>query len=357
MKDFSKPSVVSVENTTDDAPKSAREEMMALSKNVRSEFTAEDVDDVASSDELNDLRNRLIRRASAFVLMIGVIMAWGLVGGLFEAAFFANVENGHVIATIIRIVVFLILGCIWAMTMLPIVGAFADFESAYKRKFVLSAFCEIFDDVSYRPLYGIPEDDFRNLGMIKMGNSYSSDDYIRATYKGVDFEYADVRVSYDHKDDGDMRTEKLFWGSWMTFEFNKDFVRNVQVVEKGFNNAKHNRFIGKSEDLYEKIDTEDVDFNSKFGVFAQSEHDAFYILTPHMMETIKSVAESTSGKMIFCFVDNKLHVGICTGKDSFGPDFSGKLNADQIRDGVFRDIKPVTTLVDELCLDRKLFKA
>ena len=39
----------------------------------------------------------------------------------------------------------------------------------------------------------------------------------------------------------------------------------------------------------EKVKMEDVDFNRMFKIYAENELDAFYILTPNMMEKIKKL--------------------------------------------------------------------
>lgn len=37
------------------------------------------------------------------------------------------------------------------------------------------------------------------------------------------------------------------------------------------------------------IETEDVEINNSFNIYAQTEHEAFYILTPSFMEKLKKI--------------------------------------------------------------------
>ena len=101
---------------------------------------------------------------------------------------------------------------------------------------------------------------------------------------------------------------------------------------------------------------EDVSFNKDFTVFAQNEHDAFYILTPSMMDRIRRVCNGIEGKLIFCFIDDTLHIGIHTNKDSFEPSMMKNIDPEVEKEKIRNDINLITTFVNELSLDTKLFK-
>ena len=101
---------------------------------------------------------------------------------------------------------------------------------------------------------------------------------------------------------------------------------------------------------------EDEDFNNRFRIYAQNEHDVFYILTPALMEKIKKVTDSVTGQILFCFVDNKLHIGIANNKDSFEHSIFVKIDKKQIIEEISKDIKLITDFIDELNLDNNLFR-
>ena len=101
---------------------------------------------------------------------------------------------------------------------------------------------------------------------------------------------------------------------------------------------------------------EDQDFNNKFKIYAQNEHDAFYILTPSLMEKLKKVTGNVRGKLLFCFIDNRLHIGLQNNKDSFEHSIYTKINEEKVINEISQDIKLITNFVDELSLDNSLFR-
>lgn len=233
------------------------------------------------------------------------------------------------------------------------------FTLAFKDTFVLKSLKSVFNDLIYEPEKGLDESIIINTGMMYMGDRYSSNDYISGKYKGIGVVQADVHIEekYESTDsDGHSTTTwvTIFRGRWMIFDFNKNFRSNVQVSQKGFGNSKISNWGSKIK--YNNVVMEDQVFNNDFRVYAQDEHDAFYILTPSLMEKIKTLSDNTSGKLLLCFIDNKLHVGIQNNKDSFEHSVFQKINEGEIIQEISKDIKLITDFVDELDLDNDLFR-
>ena len=122
-------------------------------------------------------------------------------------------------------------------------------------------------------------------------------------------------------------------------------------MERGLINVK-----GYKELKYEKIMMEDQMFNKQFRTYAQNAHDAFYILTPSLMEKIKNLTNTIDGKILLCFIDNKLHVGIQNNKDSFEHSIFTEINENKVIETISKDIKLITTFIDDLDLDNNLFR-
>ena len=101
---------------------------------------------------------------------------------------------------------------------------------------------------------------------------------------------------------------------------------------------------------------EDLEFNKNFCVYAQSEHEAFYILTPHFMEKLKEVTNKLNCGVMFCFVDNRLHIAIDNNEDSFECNVFKVINEQEIEADIIKDIKVITDFVNELSLDNDLFR-
>ena len=188
-----------------------------------------------------------------------------------------------------------------------------------------------------------------------MGDKYSSNDYFEAEYKNVKVKQADVHIKEEHKttdSDGNQTTEwtTIFRGNWMIFNFNKNFTANIQVCR----NSTISNW-GETQ-KYQKIKMEDEHFNKMFTVYAQDMHDAFYILTPSLMEKIKKLSNDIDGEILLCFINNELHVGLYNNEDSFEHSVYKKINEEKINDKISRDIKVITNFVDQLNLDNNLFR-
>lgn len=233
------------------------------------------------------------------------------------------------------------------------------FTLAFKEAFVLKSLKSVFTDLVYEPEKGLDKSIIRNTEMMYMGDRYTSNDYISGKYKNINVIQADVHIEEEHEttdSNGNTTTTwiTIFKGRWMIFDFNKCFKANIQVSQKGFGNSKLNNWGSKIK--YKKIMMEDQAFNNIFRTYAQDEHDAFYILTPSLMEKIKKITDNISGKLLFCFIDNKLHIGIQNNKDSFEHSIFTKINEENVTKDISQDIKLITNFVDELSLDNNLFR-
>lgn len=245
------------------------------------------------------------------------------------------------------------------ITSLLLANDYANYKTDFKKEYVLKSLQNIFTDLKYDPNHGLDRFIIADTNMMDMGDIYHSNDYIEGKYKNINFKQSDVHIEEEVQEtdaSGNTVTEEytLFLGRWMIFDFNKPFKANIEVCQKGFANARVNRWgdVG----IYHKIVLEDEAFNKKFKVYAQNEHEAFYILTPALMGKIMAVTEKTAGSIIFCFVDNKLHIGINNYKDSFEPSIWHKIDEEKILNSISKDIDIITRFVDELSLDNDLFK-
>ena len=75
------------------------------------------------------------------------------------------------------------------------------------------------------------------------------------------------------------------------------------------------------------------------------------------MSKIEKLDELNKGKLLLCFIDNRLHIGINDNKDSFEPDsVFKKIDEEKINTRILQDIEVITQFIDELNLDNDLFK-
>lgn len=231
------------------------------------------------------------------------------------------------------------------------------YENAYKSYFVEHNLRQVFTDLTYSSEAGISSTLLAHTGMIKTGDRYFSNDFATGKYKNVTFSQADVHIEEEHRDsDGDSTYTTIFKGRFMIFDFPKQFNFKLELVGKKFRAYRvpgENATTGRK---MQKISTESNEFNRNFRIFGEDGFEAYYILDPAFMVKIQDIALKHKKKVIFCFIENHLFIGLDDGKDAFEsprpykPIDEAKENAK-----IVAEIRTITEFVDQLSLDRKLF--
>ena len=226
----------------------------------------------------------------------------------------------------------------------------------FKRELVETVLKRTFDNLCFEPKKGISRGVIAGTGMMRMGNRFYSNDYISGRYKNTAFEQSDVCIQNVTSDGKNTHTTTYFKGRWMIFDFNKNFAADLLVRESGFyyTKRKGGLFVSEEERM-KRLKLEDEQFNREFDVFAQNEHEAYYMLTPHIMEAIRELNAKVSGKLILCFVNSKLHVGVHNKKDAFEALIFKRIDESMFLN-IEKDIKVITSFIDELNLDRNIYK-
>lgn len=217
---------------------------------------------------------------------------------------------------------------------------------------VRSVINSVFDGVFYDPFGRLSDNVIENteLGFSSF-NEISGSDYVSGVYNGLNVEMSDVklvRVTRTHTKNGTQETRTtVFEGPWMICDFGKELSADLLLVEReGF---------GKK---FAKggIKTESEEFNKNFRIESDNEHDAFYILTPHMMEYILQMDEKGAGRTHMRFMrGGKVHIAINSGRNSF--ELSGT-NVDLafLKSKFESELRYITDIIDELRLQDTMYK-
>ena len=217
---------------------------------------------------------------------------------------------------------------------------------------VRSVINTVFDNVFYDPFGRLSDAVIKNteLGFSSF-NEISGSDYISGTYNGIGIEMSDVKlvqVTRVHTKNGVQETRTtVFEGPWMICDFGKELSADLLLVERDI--------IGKKF-LKSGIKTESEEFNKNFRIESDNEHDAFYILTPHMMEYILQMDEKGMGKTHMRFMrGGKVHIAISSGRNSFEMD---GMNVDLafLKSKFEGELRYITDIIDELRLQDTMYK-
>lgn len=230
----------------------------------------------------------------------------------------------------------------------------AAYKSAYKAYFVASTLARYFENLSYSHDSGMPEHILAATNMISTKDRYTSNDLTIGTYKGNRFVQADIKIEEEHEDsDGGSTYTTVFKGRWMVFEFPKQF--NFHLLVRGHHCGRIVS-LKRTSRKFEKIETESITFNKMFKIYAEDGFETFYLLQPDFIQDLEDLGTEVKGRLILCFADNKLHIGINNGSDSFEPPRPSK-PIDEAAEfaKVEKEIKLITDFVDRLELSPKLF--
>ncbi|MDY4115517.1 MAG: DUF3137 domain-containing protein, partial [Blautia sp.] len=142
-------------------------------------------------------------------------------------------------------------------------------------------------------------------------------------------------------------SQTCFKGQWLTCDFGKELSGQVYISEW----TKKDRRSMKSN-----VTMDNEQFSKRFCVRANNPQEAYYILTPNMMEYIISMADKSGGIVYISFLRNgKMHVAVKSGRDFFE---LGKSNAnvEQLHQKFLDELRWFTDIVDTLRVEDTIYK-
>lgn len=230
-------------------------------------------------------------------------------------------------------------------------------KSEYKNTFMKSllpiAVKNILTDVQVDVNNGIPSYVIQETHSMSTGDRYDSSNFVSGKYKDIKVMMSDVHIQDEHEDsEGHTSYVTIFLGQWMIFDFNKNFKSNVQIWEKKVFGGISRRW----KSSLKKVELEDIEFNKKFKVLSENELDAFYIITPKLMERVKAVEAAINGTIMLVFYNNQLHVAVYNNKTTFNVNIHKTINFEEFARESLKDLDAIIKFVDILELDNDLFK-
>jgi len=185
------------------------------------------------------------------------------------------------------------------------------FNSQFKNKYVLATIqgTGLFQNLSYQPEGGLTHDEVRNSAVVACGDKrrFESEDMLSGSYQGFRFRYCDVVTACVKGAGKNRRETTLFHGQvihFASFDEIKESAGYLQIFERKFASD----IVGWTAE--HEIQTENEAFNQRFRVFAADEHNAFYILTPRMLEQITQFANQVDAQIAISFCGSSMFVAI-----------------------------------------------
>lgn len=217
-----------------------------------------------------------------------------------------------------------------------------QFQYVYKEMFAKSILQELFGDVTCDWNIGYSELAVDKIGLVQKGNRFSSEDYIRGQYDGVPFEQSDVVIKQVVRSGKHTRTYTYFEGRMFSFDLPRNDIGSVVIFSKSFlyqGNCNRMR--------HEKIDMESQEFNKNFKVKSINPHDAFYVLTPQIMECIEQLYRKY-GNVAMRFIGGKLHVAINIKGNAFNGNYRKPIVYVEEKNKIMQDSNVIIDIVKTL---------
>ncbi len=253
-------------------------------------------------------------------------------------------------------------------------------QKAFKHGFLRDYLSDKIEDGEFIPKkgfkrkQGLQPDEVYACEFLPKADRFYSFDRLRGTIDGVRFDSSDIKLQHIEyrtvRRGGKTRRKRevitYFYGRMFEFDFNKNFEGSLQVLEPKMPPRTKGAMFGKnfgwgpkakpqSSRGFDSVELESVEFNETFNTFATKEHTAFYVLTPHFMESLMKLEKQHPGKVYFSFIDNRLHMAIHNGRPTFSLKPFRKLDESYL-ETFKQDIDIIYDVVDELKLNRNIFK-
>lgn len=268
---------------------------------------------------------------------IGII----IVGALLAIILGSQEPALGIVGAIILFAGFVFLGVGWSK--------FFKLKKTFKTDVLMERFKELIPGINYNPNQGLTESEVYYTDFLKKADRFHSEDYLSGDLDGVAFVSSDVRLEERHVEHTKNGTRvyyvPYFVGRVFRFDFNKEFVGSLQVLESGSPKSRG----------YNKVKLESVDFNKKFKTYATEDITAFYILTPDIMEAIFNLEKKHPGRIGLSFHGDHLYVAINNNKDTFELKLFRKIDDEMIKE-FEQDLLVIKDFIKTLKLNNNLFK-
>ncbi|MFH0861999.1 MAG: DUF3137 domain-containing protein [Candidatus Altiarchaeota archaeon] len=239
------------------------------------------------------------------------------------------------------------------------------YRKDYKDQVVGKVVKFIDEGLEYRPSQGIETSAYHDSKIfLTHVDRYHSEDFISGTVGKTKVEFSEVHAEYkteyrDSKGHRHTQWHTIFRGIFFVADFNKDFKGLTLVVpdtaQKLFGSLVGSFFQSHSIGRPDLVKMEDPEFEKLFVVYGNDQVEARYILSPSLMQRLVEYKKKTGKTLHFSFNKSQVYVAIPYNKDLFEPRiFRTLMDYDEVK-GYFEDLKLVTSIVDELNLNTRIW--
>lgn len=284
------------------------------------------------------------RITCATLTLLGIIL-------LIVSAIFFIIYNVNEASSIRLFIITIILAIPGLIVLLIGQGIFKKLRKEFKHKYLGKIIQDTYSNCVYEMNNGVSMDYALSTRIIPRCDRYSSEDLIKGSFEDVDFITCDIKAEErrqytDSKGNVHYQYVTIFLGRLLVFEFNKNFEGITIGSEDIFNcqtfGLKRRKF-------------ESDAFNKKYKVYTNDDLNAFYIITPQIIERLMELEQKNKGRCSFSFINNKFFFAINNSKDTFELSLFKKIN-DESMNECLKDVFSMRDIIKDLKLNLKIYK-
>lgn len=229
----------------------------------------------------------------------------------------------------------------------------SNYSKKAKSKLVQVLLDDLYENATYEMDNRITTNEVVESGLVNRPDREHGNDLIICDYKGVNIKVSDLhyekRVTrVDSKGNTYTTYETFFKGRYYIFKFNREFEHGLKIIEKSL--ANYTSFGRK----YSKYETESINFNKKFNIYATDQQFMFFIVTPLMLEKFQELEAMHRGHIGFSLVGNELKIAVNDSRDYLEVSLKKPINEESVK--VFQaDTDIMASIINEFRLHTDKF--
>ncbi|OYT17878.1 MAG: hypothetical protein B7C24_00420 [Bacteroidetes bacterium 4572_77] len=201
------------------------------------------------------------------------------------------------------------------------IAKYASYRHQFKEEIVSKIINLINPDYKYDAYRQIRINDFNAAGLFKKAEMGRGDDYVSGRIGKTVFHYSEINAGKVTDNNSNAKIQSVFKGLFFFADFNKTLKGETYVLPD-----KMEKLLGKMGQKYqsnhkkgELVKLENPEFEKEYVVYASSQIEARYVLTPTMMEAMTNIRKQYPFAFHFSFVGNRVNCAISFKEALFEP--------------------------------------
>lgn len=192
-----------------------------------------------------------------------------------------------------------------------------EYSRGYKDK-ILPKLAKVFGEFIYQADGRIDMDKLKPSKIIPSFDNYKTEDYFKGTYKGVEMEFSEVKLTETRGSGKNRKKVTTFKGLFILLDMqSKKFLGHTTLQR---NASKISEWFKEKSSKMKRARMADPEFEKRFDAYTTDQVEARYLIDPLMIEDLKGLYEEYDGKsMSAAWYDSKMLILVSSNHNHFEP--------------------------------------